>query len=97
MRESALQKRCLNWVSDAYRGKLLAVNIHGGGYSNKGFPDLLVFGRGRAVAVELKSDSGYTVQADQIVWRSRFIKADVPHYVIRDFDTFKKTIEEEFK
>jgi len=96
MRESTLQKRCLQWVTREYRGKLLAVNIHGGGYSNKGFPDLLVFGYGRSIAVELKADSGYKVQPDQIVWRSRFLKAGIPHYVVNDFDTFKKTIKEEF-
>ena len=96
MRESTLQKRCLEWVARDYRGKLLAVNIHGGGYSNKGFPDLLVFGCGRAIAVELKADSGYQVQPDQIVWRSRFLKAGIPHYVTRNLDDFKKTIKEEF-
>lgn len=96
MRESTLQKRCLEWVNRGYRGKLLAVNIHGGGYSNKGFPDLLVFGYGRVIAVELKADSGYQVQPDQIVWRSRFGKAGIPHYVIRDLDRFKTTIKEEF-
>lgn len=72
------------------------MNIHGGGYSNKGFPDLLVFGSGRAVAVELKADSGYKVQPDQVVWRSRFLKAGIPHHVIRSYEQFKKTIEEEF-
>ena len=96
MRESTLQKRCLQWVTREYRGKLLAVNIHGGGYSNKGFPDLLVLGYGRSIVVELKADSGYKGQPDQIVWRSRVLKAGIPHYVIRDFDDFKKTIEEEF-
>lgn len=96
MRESRFQKNCIAWVRDRYRGKLLAVNIHGGGYSNKGFPDLLVIGYGRVVAVELKGDSGYTVQPDQAVWRNRFAKASTPHYVIRDFEHFKQTIEEEF-
>jgi len=96
MRESTLQKRCLQWVSREYEGKLLAVNIHGGGYSNKGFPDLIVFSYGRAVAIELKADSGYQVQPDQIVWRSRFLKAGIPHYVIRDLEQFKTTIKEEF-
>lgn len=96
MRESTLQKRCLQWVSREYRGKLLAVNIHGGGYSNKGFPDLIVFGYGRAVAIELKADSGYQVQPDQIVWRSRFLKAGIPHYVTRDLEQFKTIVKEEF-
>ena len=72
------------------------MNIHGGGYSNKGFPDLLVFGYGRAVAVELKADSGYQVQPDQIVWRSRFLKVGIHHHVVRTLDDFEKTIEEEF-
>lgn len=96
MRESVLQSRCLLWVKRTFGGKLLAVNIHGGGYSNKGFPDLLVFGCGRVIAVELKSDSGYSVQPDQIVWRGRFAKAGVPHHIIRDFEQFKTTIKEEF-
>lgn len=96
MRESRFQKDCIAWIRDRYRGRLLVVNIHGGGYSNKGFPDLLVFGCGRAVAIELKGDSGYTVQPDQIVWRNRFLKAGTPHYVIRNFEHFKTTVEEEF-
>ena len=41
MRERDLQRKCIAWC----RGRgLLAVNVHGSGYSNKGFPDLLVFG-----------------------------------------------------
>ena len=74
----------------------MAVNIHGGGYSNKGFPDLLVFGGGHAVAVELKADSGYKVQPDQRIWAERFRRCGTPHHVISDLDTFKETIREEF-
>lgn len=96
MRESRLQRQCLDWVRERFGGAVLAVNIHGGGYSNKGFPDLLVMGGGRAVGVELKGDSGYKVQPDQRVWRHRFLRSGTPHHVISDFETFKNTIEEEF-
>lgn len=96
MKESALQRKCLGWVKKYYQGKLLAVNIHGGGYTNKGFPDLLVFGFGRVLAVELKADSGYQLQTDQILWRDRLLAVGIPHYVIKDLDTFKQTIQEEF-
>lgn len=99
MRETEFQDKCLRWVKRVFWGKLLAVNIHGGGYSNKGFPDLLVFGDGgHAIAVELKSQSGYALQEDQIIWRNRFANVGTPHYVIEDndFDRFKQVIREEF-
>lgn len=96
MRESVLQRRCLEYVAKNFHGKLLAVNIHGGGFSNKGFPDLLVFGCGRAIAVELKANSGYGVQPDQLIWRKRFEDVGIRHYVINDLERFKSTIKEEF-
>lgn len=98
MRETEFQDRCLHWVKREFRGKLLAVNIHGDGYSNKGFPDLLVFGNGKAVAIELKSESGYLLQDDQIIWRNRFLNVGTPHHVIEknDFERFKQVIREEF-
>ena len=97
MKETPYQSRCIAWVRDTYKGRLLIVNIHGGGYSNKGFPDLLVFGGGHAVAVELKGESGYKLQPDQRIWRKRFLRSGTPHYVIiDDFDAFKRMIREEF-
>ena len=96
MLESSLQKKCLAYVSKNFHGKLLAVNIHGGGWSNKGFPDLIVFGCGRAIAVELKADSGYKVQPDQLIWRKRFENVGIHHYVIHDLNQFKTTLKEEF-
>lgn len=96
MRETAFQKQCLDWIKANHRSRLLAVNIHGGGFSNKGFPDLLVFGDQKAVAVELKADSGYKVQPDQIIWRRRFKAVGTPHYVIDDFDTFVEVMTKEF-
>lgn len=90
MRESKLQRACLDWA----RGQdgVLTVNIHGGGYSNKGFPDILVFARGRAAAVELKADSGYALQPDQMVWRKRFNRCGVPYVVLRSLEEFKDLV-----
>jgi hypothetical protein len=96
MRETKFQKDCLDWINDNHRGRLIAVNIHGGGYSNKGFPDILVFGDQKAVAIELKSDSGYKIQADQLIWRRRFLAVGTHHYVIDDFDAFVEVISKEF-
>ena len=96
MRETDFQEKCLKWVKQTQRGRLLAVNIHGGGYSNKGFPDLLVFGGEKAVAIELKADSGYKLQSDQQIWRNRFLAVGTPHYVIDDFDTFVEVLTKEF-
>ena len=97
MRESEFQRRCLRWVADAYGGRVLAVNIHGGGATAKGFPDLLVLGKGRAAAFELKGASGYGLQPDQELWRRRFLRAGTPHHVVRDdLDEFKDTVRREF-
>ena len=95
MRESALQKKCLEWVKKEYRRKVLAVNIHGGGYSNKGFPDLVLFGNRHAVVIELKADSGYKVQPDQMIWQKRFCEVGTPHYVANDIEEFKSIVRKE--
>lgn len=92
MREARLQRDCL---SLAKRRDVLAVNVHGSGWSCKGFPDLLLFHGGRCAAVELKADSGYGVQADQLVWRNRFLRQGVPHHVVRSIEDFERVLEEE--
>ncbi len=92
MRESALQSECIRRA----RGLgMLAVNIHGAGWSNKGFPDLLVFHDGKVVAVELKSDSGYKVQPDQVVWRNRLVRQGIPHHIVRSVEEFDAVLREE--
>lgn len=96
MKETNLQRQCILWVRQNYHKKLLITNIHGSGYSNKGFPDLIVFGNGKAVVIELKSDSGYQPQPDQLVWRNRFIEVGVPHHFCHSFEEFKEIIKKEF-
>ena len=95
MRESTLQRKCLGWVKRA-RPDLLAVNIHGGGYANKGFPDLLVFGHGRVLAVELKAESGYAVQPHQRVWAARMKRVGTPHRIVKGLPEFRAAVEEVF-
>ena len=94
MRESALQAECMRLCK---RLDVLAVNVHGSGWSNKGFPDLLLFHAGKAVAVELKADSGYKPQPDQIVWRNRFLRQEIPHHFVRGLDEFEAVVREEFQ
>ena len=95
MRESNLQRKCLAWVKEE-RPDLLAVNIHVGGYNNKGFPDTIIFGRDKAVVAELKAGNGYKLQPDQKVWRGRFQRVGIPHAVPESIDEFKGFIRKEF-
>lgn len=93
--ESGLQKRCLDWIKDN-RPDLLPVNNHGGGWGNKGFPDVTVYGHGRCIQVELKDGDAYKVQPAQKIWRRRFAKVGVSTYVARSFEEFQTTIEKEY-
>lgn len=88
--ESKLQKRCIDWCKS--KG-LLAVNIHGGGWGNKGFPDLLVFGNGECLAVELKYGSTYTQQPAQKMWEHRFRKVGINYQLMCSFEQFTAEIE----
>lgn len=91
--ERDLQKACIAKASSL---GVLAINIHGSGWNNKGLPDLLCFHGGRAVAVELKSpDTGYSPQPDQMIWRRRFLAHDIPHAFVDDLTSFQQFIEKE--
>ena len=93
MRESELQRACMRRA--AAMGAL-ALNMHGSGWGNKGFPDLLVLHGGRVCAVELKSPtSGYTPQPDQMIWRRRLLAQGVPHAFVHSLEEFEALIEEE--
>lgn len=89
MRESRFQQECL---AEARARGVLALDVHGSGWSNKGLPDLLLFHGGRCAAVELKGDSGYRPQPDQIVWAGRFRSHGVPHHFCRSMDEFKSIL-----
>lgn len=93
MRESRLQAECMRSAKGA---GVMALNLHGSGWSNKGLPDLLLFHAGKCVAVELKSDSGYKAQPDQLVWRERFRRQGIPHYICDTRSGFSEILEREF-
>lgn len=96
MNEHVLQRKCLGWIKKTFPDTTLAVNIHGGGFSNKGFPDLIVFGNQKAIVIELKAGTGYQLQTEQKLWRERFKKVGTHHYVIDNIEDFKSIIQEEF-
>lgn len=93
MLERDLQQKCM----DAAKSEgVLAVNFHGSGWSNKGFPDLLLFARGRCVAVELKNGSGYGATEAQKVWRNRFARCGIPWSVAESSEEFGEILKEAF-
>ncbi|MEC4272930.1 hypothetical protein VJ923_07150 [Adlercreutzia sp. R25] len=97
MRESELQRKCLDWAKARFGRSMLVVNVHGGGYCNKGFPDTLLMMGGRVAAFELKSaDTGYRLQEDQKVWQRRFERSGTPHYVPRSLEEFEAQVRKEF-
>lgn len=53
---------------------MMVANIHGGGWSAKGFPDLVTCMGGRFVAFELKVGDN-DLQEDQKIWKRRVIRA----------------------
>lgn len=50
----------------------------------KGFPDILCL-RDRIVVIEIKGD-GDSIRPEQELWRERFQRAGVEHYVVRPKD-----------
>lgn len=90
MKESLLQYECLEYLKRY--PDILAVNIHGGGWSAKGFPDLVVCVNGRFAAFELKvGENG--MQTDQRIWKKRIERAGGLHFVPRSLGEFVKLIE----
>lgn len=92
MREHALQTKCLNWLAEHHPYDVLPANIHGGGWSTKGFPDIICCIRGRYVAFELKVDAN-EMDGAQRIWRRRIIRAGGLHFCPRTVEAFAEEIE----
>lgn len=92
-REARLQKSCIDWCK---AHSLLAVNIHEDGWGNRGFPDLLIFGKGKVVAVELKNGNNYDQQPPQLMWQKRLEKTGIPYLLIHSLDEFISELERRF-
>lgn len=92
--ENRLQRRC---IEHARQLGVLAVNMHGGGWGNRGFPDLLCFYGSKCVPVELKDGDTYKLQPIQALWQKRFEHVGIKMHVCKSFEEFKRTMKEEFK
>lgn len=91
MKERDLQHACIKWVKEQYPD-VLVVNIHGGGWSAKGFPDLICCVCGLFVAVELKVGDN-EMQSDQQIWKKRIEKAGGIHACLRTLGQFQFLIQ----
>ena len=91
MREHDLQSQCLKILKDKFPD-IVAANIHGGGWSAKGFPDLILCIHGRFVAIELKVGKN-VLQSDQRIWKKRIEKAGGFHFSPRTLEEFTEIIE----
>ena len=91
MRENNLQSQCLKWIKDKYPD-VVAVNIHGSGWSAKGFPDLILCIHGRFVAFELKVGKN-GMQSDQRIWKKRIEKSGGFHFTPYSLEEFTEIIE----
>lgn len=88
-RESKLQSRCIGYLTDE---SIAYVNIHGGGWSAKGAPDILACINGRFVAFELKvGENG--MQSDQRIWRKRILSSGGQHFCPRSLQEFISIIQ----
>ena len=92
-RESNLQSKCLDWLGEHHPNDVLPANIHGGGWSVKGFPDVVCCIHGLYVAFELKVGEN-DMQSDQRIWRKRILKAGGLHYCPRTLDEFISCVED---
>lgn len=90
MKERELQRACIAWVKEHWPDVLI-VNIHGGGWSAKGFPDLICCVCGLFVAVELKVGDN-DMQSDQKLWKKRIEKAGGVHVCLRTLYEFQYLI-----
>ena len=90
MRESKLQQECIKYLKSK---RIYHINLHGGGWSAKGAPDLIACINGRFVAFELKIENN-DMQPDQKIHMKRIEANGGLHYCPRSVDEFIKIIKE---
>lgn len=90
MREKKLQDKCIDYLK--HKG-IYYINIHGGGWSSKGVPDLTVCINGRFVAFELKVGEN-DLQDDQKIHRIRIQRSGGLHYSPYTLEEFIKIVED---
>lgn len=90
MREAQLQDKC---IKELKRRKIYHINIHGGGFTGKGAPDILACIDGQFIAFELKVKKN-TMQSDQVIHKRRIEKNGGKHYTPYTFEQFKEILED---
>jgi len=90
MRESKLQRDCIKYLKS--KG-IYYINIHGGGWSAKGAPDLIACIKGQFVAFEFKVEDN-DMQPDQRIHMKRIEANGGLHYCPRTLDEFIQIIKE---
>lgn len=95
-KESKLQTACLKHAAQFAGKNVLAVNIHGGGFCNRGFPDLLLCIGGRFIAVELKVGKN-GLEPAQRIWKERIERAGGAHYEARSPEQFQRILKMELE
>ncbi len=89
-KENKLQQQCINYLKNE---GIYYINIHGGGWSAKGAPDLITCIKGRFIAFELKVDNN-DMQPDQRIHKKRIENSGGLHYCPRTLDEFIQIIDE---
>ena len=89
-KESNLQSKCLKYLKD--KG-IVAFNIHGGGWSAKGAPDVICCIQGKFIAFEFKVGKN-GMQPDQKIWKKRIENCGGKHYCPRTLIEFKDVVNE---
>jgi hypothetical protein len=87
--ESSFQKKCMSYLK---RKGIVSFNIHGGGWSSKGAPDIISCIQGKFVAFELKVGTN-DMQPDQRIWKERIIRNGGQHFCPRTFQEFKNIVD----
>lgn len=95
MRENKLQEKCINYVKKHYPD-VLVINIHGGGWNNKGIPDLILCLKGYFIAFELKVKNNKQ-SLPQKIWQQRINKSGGKHHLVYNLNEFKEIIDELYK
>ena len=96
MLETELQTKCIVWLRNTYPNEVLIANVHGGGWGNKGFPDMLICIHGRFITCELKVGDN-TLQPSQRMWKKKIEDAGGHWYEARTLERFKEIVEDELK
>lgn len=86
--EVRLQKQVTDYLKE---NNIYYLNIHGGGYTAKGAPDLLICIDGQFVAFELKVGNN-KMQPDQIIHKRRIERSSGQHFTPRTLDEAKEII-----